>query len=181
MNPGGKPVVGEQAEAVARAVLDLETLMSLDANQWKLHWFHGKGLQSLGKPGDSYDSFKKAYDLEPNVEAVPRELAGVCLELGKFDEAVSVAGHAASIAPDKAETLGNWALAQLMAGQVPEAKASNTAALQKEPEDRINLLVRRVIDEVASGARPQPTTLGELTKAAQPKKPELKKPFWKFW
>jgi hypothetical protein len=108
-------------------------------------------------------------------------LGSVCLELGKFEEAVSVAQHAASLPPNSPATIGNLALAQLMAWQMSESKATNTRALKLDPGDQVYNLVRRVIDEVAAGTRSQPKTLRELTRAAQPNKHQAKKPFWKFW
>jgi tetratricopeptide (TPR) repeat protein len=118
--------------------------------------------------------------LEQGVEAVSRELAGVCLEFGKFDKAVLVAERTATIAPDNAESIGNLALAQLLAGKLVEATASSAKALQLDPKDRINLRVRCILDEIVAGTRPQPKTLRDLSAAASsPKKAQ--KPFWKFW
>lgn len=176
VDPGGKPVSGPVAHSVSKAVSDLEQLLSLDPNRWNVLWFHGKGLVALGRLAEAYDSFHRAFELEQSAEAVPRELAGVCLELGKFEEAVAVAERAAAISPADPATLGNLALAQLMAGQLPEARASNSKALSIDPGDRINLLVRSVIDEVTSGTRAQPKALGDLTKPTKSKKPS-----WKFW
>jgi tetratricopeptide (TPR) repeat protein len=180
VNPGQMPLVGNAADAVAGAVSDLEGLLSLDVSKWNVHWFCGKGLMSLGKHSEAFDAFSRAYQLEQGVEAVSRELAGVCLELGKFDEAVVIAERAATIAPDNAETIGNLALAQLLAGKLLEATASSAKALELDPKDRINLRVRRILDEIVAGTRPQPKTLRDLsTAASSPKTPQ--KPFWKFW
>lgn len=182
-NPGEPPVSGETASAVSTAVAGLEQLLTLDPNRWDIIWLHGKGLMALGKLSEAYGSFRRAFDLEQTIEAVPRELAGVCLELGKFEEAVTVAQQAVALAPSNPATLGNLALAQLLAQQLLAAKASNSKALELDPNDHINLLVQRVIDEVRSGARPQPMALRDLTKpaTANTRLNEPKKPFWKFW
>jgi tetratricopeptide (TPR) repeat protein len=176
VDPGGSPVSGPVADSVSKAVSDLEQLLSLDPKSWNVLWFHGKGLVALGRPAEAYESFHRAFELEQGVEAVPRELAGVCLELGKFEEAVAVAERAAAISPADPATLGNLALAQLMAGQIANAKVSSSKALSIGPGDRINLFVRSVIDEVSSGKRGQPKALGDLTKPTK-----AKRPFWKFW
>lgn len=176
VDPGGNPVSGAAADSVSKAVTDLEQLLSLDPKRWNVLWFHGKGLVALGRPAEAYESFHRAFELEQGAEVIPRELAGVCLELGKFDEAVVVAERAAAISPADPATLGNLALAQLMAGQLALAKVSNSKALSIDPSDRINLFVRSVIDEVSSGIRTQPRALADLTKPAK-----SKKPFWKLW
>ena len=185
VDPGGSPLSGPVADSVSKAVLDLEQLLSLDATRWNVLWFHGKGLVALGRTAEAYESFRKAFELEQGVEAVLRELAGVCLELAKFDEAVAVAERAAELSPADPATLGNLALAQLMAGQVTNAKVSSSKALSIDPDDRINRLVGSVIDEVSSGTRDQPKTLGDLTKPTKAKNAKnaknAKKPFWMFW
>lgn len=176
VNPGGRPATGETAESVSKAVAELGHLLSLDPTRWNVLWLHGKGLMALGRLEEAYESLHKAYDSERNVEAVPRELAGICLELGKFEEAVAVAEQATLLSPEDAGSLGNLAIAQLLAGKVLEAKRSSASALEVDPDDKINLQMRRLILEVANGDRPQPQSLRELTQPAA-----RKKPFWKFW
>ena len=176
VDPGGKSVSGESYDAVSKAASELEQVLSLEPARWNVLWFHGKAMLALGKTDEAYRSFSKAREAEPNVEAIYRELAGVCLELRKFDEGVAAAERAVALNPQDAGLVGNLALAQFLAGRLSDAKRSSARALEIDAGDKINLHVRKLIDEVASGRRPQPESLADLRKPAKPKKPS-----WKFW
>jgi Flp pilus assembly protein TadD len=104
-----------------------------------------------------------------------RELAGVCLALGKFAEAVRVAERAVVLHPDNYELLGNLAVAHLLSGNVGAAQKSVRAGLELEWRDATNVYLRQVIQDVASGRRPPPKSMSELET-----KPQRKK-FWQFW
>lgn len=187
---GMKPLQGEVANQVAKAVEQLEEVIKDSPDAWGAHWHHGKGLLALGDNPRAYTSLERAYELEPNVEAVPRELAGVALELGKFDVAVSVSQHAVTLQPDSSQSIGNHAIALLLAKRVPEAKKAIAAAMNLEPNDNINKLIGQVIAEVDDGSRPQPESMADLqTHAKQARKsapnsgasPASKQAWWKFW
>ena len=49
---------------------------------------------------------------------IVRELAGTCLELGKFDDGVELTERAVALHPDNHELLANLALAHLLTGRV---------------------------------------------------------------
>jgi tetratricopeptide (TPR) repeat protein len=174
---GERPLTGKAANEVATAVEMLEKVTAAAPDFWNAHWFLGKGQLALGNLERAYRSFRRAFDLERNVETVPRELAGVCLELRRFNEAISVAEQAVAIAPKNAGLIGNLALAYLLAGRIQEAQKSISAAIKIDQEDTINKHLRQVITEVAEGRRPQPESLASLT--AIPARP--KKKFWEFW
>lgn len=174
---GEQPLEGNAAKAVAAAVEMLDTALAEAPDWWQALWFHGKGHLSLGDYDKTYQSLRKAFDLEKSVEAIPRELAGVCLELRKFDEAVSVAEQAVSLMPDNPELLGNLALAYLLAKNIQKAHKAIEAAIKLDPKDSINVFLRQAILDVADGTRPQPNSMAELSKKSKPKK----RPFWKFW
>jgi tetratricopeptide (TPR) repeat protein len=174
---GEKPVSGQEAETVAGAVQMLEEVIAQVPDWWNALWYHGKGQIALGNYELAYQSLRRAYELEKNVEAVPRELAGVCLELGKFDEAVSVAEQATALDPDNVGLIGNLALAYLLAGRIGEAKKSIASAIKIEQNDKINNYLDQIIAEVADGRRPQPKSLADLS--STPAKP--KRRFWEFW
>jgi tetratricopeptide (TPR) repeat protein len=174
---GEKPVDGKVAEEVTRAVEMLEKVMVATPDSWNVHWYHGKGQMALGKIELAYRSFQRAYELEQTVEVVPRELAGVCLELGKFDEAVKVAEKAVALDPGNAGLLGNLALSYLLAGRVAEAQKSIAAAIKISQGDKINNYLAQIIREVADGERPRPQSLAALS--SPPAKP--KKKCWEFW
>ena len=144
---------------------------------WNAHWFHGKGQLALGNHELAHQAFRRAYEREKGVEMIPRELAGVCLELRRFDEAVMIAEQAVVLDPDNAELLGNLALAYLMAGRYQEARKAMDAALKIDPSDSINQTIARILLEIAEGRRAAPRSLAELSKPAKPKK----RRFPRFW
>lgn len=178
INPGGAPLTEDIADQVRQAVKDLEGILKDVPESWRVHWCIGKGRQSLGDTEGSYQAFKRAWELEQENEAVPRELAGACLELGKTQEAVEIGQKAAALHPDDPESLGNLACAYLFAAMLPQAEKTVNAALKLAPEDSINLHIQQTIRDVQSGAIPQPSKLSDLTSVKK------KASFWdklKFW
>jgi tetratricopeptide (TPR) repeat protein len=95
-------------------------------------------------------------------EPVVRELAGLCLEMGLAEEAVTAAERAVSLKPDSHELLGNLACSYLIAGQTPEATRTINAALKLRPEDEVNKRIRFKIEAASSGRRPQPRCLSDM-------------------
>jgi tetratricopeptide (TPR) repeat protein len=174
---GDPPLNGEAAKDVAEAVEMLEKVIDEVPDRWNVHTYYGKGLLALGKNEQAYNSFRRAYELEKGVELITRELAGVCLELMKYDEAVEISEKSAALSPDKADILGNLSLAYLMAGRIDAAMTTISATLKIDERDKINQYLYRVISEVSDGKRDQPKTLDDLSKPIKTKK----KPFWKLW
>lgn len=160
---GEKPVTGKDAETVAGAVEMLDKVIAEAPDFWKAHLCHGKGQIALGNHELAYQSLRRAYDLEKGIESIPRELAGVCLQLGKFDEAVGVAEQAVTLEPDDAGLIGNLALAYLLAGRIAEAKKSIAAAIEIDRSDKINEYLGQLITEVADGKRSQPNSMADLS------------------
>ena len=170
INPGEPTLEGESAEKVRQAVEQMDRVLEEEPDWWNALWFHGKGHASIGNNEHAYQSFQKAFALEKTVEAIPRELGGVCLELGKFDEAVSVAEHAVGLETDNPESLGNLAISYLMAQRYDAARKAIDAALKLSPDDKINQTIARILTEIEEGRRDTPKSLGDLSKPARPKK-----------
>jgi Flp pilus assembly protein TadD len=146
---------------------------------WNAQWFFGKSQMALGNYDEAYEAFRRAYRIEKNVEPILRELAGACLELRRFDEAVEVAQATVVLDPGNAELLGNLAVAFLLAGQLVPARKAIDAATKIDPNDRINLTISRVLREIEIGRREQPQSLRDLTSPAPPKRWSMFKRFWK--
>jgi Flp pilus assembly protein TadD len=161
---------------VVEAIESLEKVIAESPDWWSPHWYLGKGQLALGKYTLTHQAFRRAYELEQEEEVVPRALAGICLELGKFDEAVTVAEQAVVLAPDNVGLIGNLAVAYLLAGRVREASKSIAAAVKLDSDDKINRHLHQLIAEVTDGGRPQPTSLASLSAPAKPKKR-----LWQFW
>lgn len=122
----------------------------------------GKGWQALGNEQAAYEAMNKSFEHCEDNESVPREFAGLCLQMGRAYEAVKIGERAASLRPDNHETLGNLACAYLVSGHFVEAKKTIDAALKLNPSDSINRNLARILDDVTTGRRPQPQNLIEL-------------------
>lgn len=160
--PGESPLSGPEAEAVQKAIASLDEVIAEMPDAWNVHWYRGKGLAALGDQEQAYQAFRRAFELEPDEAAIPRELAGACLLLGHYEEAISAAERAVTLIPEDAGLLGNLALAYLLAGRTQEATKTITAAVERDSADVINAHLQQLIAEVASGTRPQPNSLDEL-------------------
>lgn len=180
---GEAPLTGELADQIQESIGVLEEILKEVPDSWRTLWVHGKGKIALGEYEAAYQSLKKAFDLESEEESVPRELAGVCLELGKFDEAVSVAERAVVLIPDSSAALGNLAISYLLAKRLPEAAKTVEAASKIDPEDQINHRIGKMIHEVATGLREQPNSMAELknSPSSGSNKAAKKNPLWQFW
>lgn len=174
----GEPnLTGNAALEVSKATEMLQSVVAEKPDWWNAQWFYGKGLFALGKHELAYQAFRRAYALENQVEAILRELVGVCLELGRFDEAVKVAEQAVKLAPDNSHLIGNLALAYLMAGRIEQARKSIDAAIRIAPGDSINQLISQILLEILQGTRAVPKSLADLNKPAKSKWTRLLE-FW---
>lgn len=177
----GQPKLkGDAMTAVEDAVQSLKTVVEERPDWWNAHWFLGKGQVALGRHELAYASFHAAYAIEKGVEAIPKELGGVCLALGRFEEAVEVGERCLALNPDSHELLGNLAVSYLLAGRVDEAAKALEYARKINDKDQINKRLGTIASQIISGEREQPQSLAELMKPATTQ-PTKRKPFWKFW
>ena len=178
---GQSPVEGQNAEQVANAVEMLDKVIAKVTSDWRVYWLQGKGYVALGNLPSAYASFQHAFDLEKQEEVIPREFAGVCLELGKFDQAVELAERGVALQPDSHELLGNLAVSHLLAGHIEAAQKTIAAAMKIKATDLTNCIIGTVIAEVAAGKRPVPKSTAELQATLRPMPISKPKPFWQFW
>lgn len=176
----GEPALtGAAAQEVSEAAGILEKVIAEVPNWWNAQWFYGKSQLALGNYEAAYTAFRRAYEMEQNVEAVFRELAGVCLELQKFEEAVTIAERGVALEPRNAELIGNLAIALLMAGRLGPARKAIDAATKLAPDDQINQTIARILSELEEGRRDQPASLRDLSKPARPAKARAFKLPWR--
>ena len=178
--PGQTPVTGEDADDVNSAVADLEKLIADYPDFAQAMFFCGKGYIALGQYGAAYRHFVKGNQLDPEVEGYARELGGVCLELGKFDEAVVIGEKAAALKPDDCETLGNLSIIYLMAQRIDAARKAIQSALKIDPDDKVNQNLYALIESVANGQRDQPMSMKDI-RGGNKDQPDSQKRFWEFW
>jgi tetratricopeptide (TPR) repeat protein len=173
--PGQPPLTGKPASDVQDALEILQKCVAERPDEWRLHWFLGKGRAFLGDPPAAYESFRRAYDLACDEEPISRELAGICLELGKAEEAVGYAERSATVHPDNHEVIANLALTHLMAGNPTAAAKSIQAALKLAPNDDANRAIAGLINDVIGGRRLAPAKLSDVYGSPRPKR------WWQFW
>ena len=149
----------------------LQILSERRADSWTVHWLLGKAWHAIDDSPRAYSSLIRAYELERENQVVTRELAGVCLELGKTTEAVSAAERAVAGDPENGELLTNLALAYLLDERLSEAERTIAAAFKHAEDDPVAEGVKQLLCEVQSGTRPQPKTLSDL--ATPPSRPSL--------
>jgi Flp pilus assembly protein TadD len=147
---------------IARGIALLDAVIAYNTNNWAAWWTIGKGYQALGEAEKSCDAFGKAYSLQRENADVAREYAAECLNLGRATEAVSVAEHAVNLSPNNAGLYANLALAYTISGRIADAQSTIGKSLQLDPNDKISLALRSVIQEIADGKRKQPRTMREL-------------------
>lgn len=152
-------------EAVRAGIRDLDAVTTYNPENWPAFWIKGKGYQVLGDHASANAEFKASFALQPENPDVAREYAASCLELGLGAEAVRVAEHSVELAPADAGLRANLALALLIAGRNAEAATTLDEALRMAPDDPISRSLQRILDEVVSGRRPQPTRMSDLTGA----------------
>ena len=121
-----------------------------------------KAFQALREPQPACDAFKRAFEIQGSNPDVAREYMFACLELGRAEEGVLAADRAVSLSPSDAGLHANLALAYLLAGRHSAARTSIGEALRLDPSDKISQNVRKVIQEVIDGKRPQPKKIGDI-------------------
>lgn len=172
--PGG-PVAALENEADFRRIIQmLQILSERRADSWTVHWLLGKAWHAMGDSPRAYSSLRRAFELEETNQAVTRELAGVCLEIGKTADAVAIAERAVAQEPENAELLTNLALSYLLDRRHDEATKAIDAAIQHAPDDAIARSVQGTINAVMGGDFPQPQRLADLP-SVTPKPPPS---FW---
>jgi tetratricopeptide (TPR) repeat protein len=173
VSAGQPKLSGSAATEVSEAASMLEKVLAELPDWWNAQWFYGKSQVALGNYETAYTAFKHAYQHEKNVEAILRELSGVCLELKKFEEAVTVAEAALTLDPGNAELLGNLAVAFTLADRREHARKAIDAAAKLDPEDQVNNTISRILTEIEEGKREVPRSLHDLSKPATKKKKGL--------
>jgi hypothetical protein len=169
-----RPLARKATLTQVRAALnELDSLASVFPNWWPVFYFIGRGRRAIGELERAYQAFHRAFELDEQKEEILVNLGGICLELGKPDEAVQVAQKAASMLPDNPQTLGNLACAYLIAGKIPEAAATIKAAHKLSAETPVCQQLdglKKLIEEVVAGRRDQPECLRDLWKPPRPSK-----------
>jgi len=104
----------------------------------------------------AYDDFQRAYALEKVNPNVGRELVGICIALGRGEEAVRVSREVLARNSTDAAMISNYALALLIAGNVSEAQAVVENSLRLDPSDELTRGLAKFIASVRTGQAARP-------------------------
>jgi len=151
-----------RTEELLAGIACLDRALELAPTNWAAFWLRGKAYQALGHHARSADSFRSAYRLRPQNPDVGRELALEQMELGEFQDALSVGEKLVLAFPNDAGLKANLALSLLLAGRLQRARNTINDAIRLDPNDAISRELKRRIDEVANGSRSQPHSLKEF-------------------
>jgi tetratricopeptide (TPR) repeat protein len=158
-----KSTKSDEARAdIIRGIDLLNAVVVYNKDNWAAWWTIGKGYQALDEADKACDAFGKSYAIQRQNPDVAREYMVECLNLGRAKEAVPVAEHAISLSPNNAGLNANLALAYTIAGQLADAQSAINKSLQIDPSDKISQNLRRIIQEIIDGKRPQPHNMRDL-------------------
>jgi len=104
----------------------------------------------------AYDDFHRAYALEKANPNVARELVGICMALGKGEEAVQLSREILEREPADPGLIANYALALLIAGNVQDSEAAVESSLKLDPDDQITHYLASLIASVRTGRTARP-------------------------
>jgi tetratricopeptide (TPR) repeat protein len=147
---------------VQEAIRCFQAVVVFHTSNWNAYWIMGKSYQVLKDHRGAYQSFKSAYAICKTNANVAREFADSCLELGYGLEAVTLAMAAVETNPDDAGLHANLALAYLIAGENSYAQRAIEYALKMQPDDKISMRLKKAINDVVAGQRPQPQKMSDL-------------------
>jgi len=161
------PFIGDRPppmdpERFGRGLALLEYVVRLNPINWAAMWVLGRGYRRANSLMRSADFFARAYALAPDELANAVEYQYACMTLGRIDEAVRLGRQQVALAGGSADAHSNLAAALLLQGDLDAATAEVTAATALAPQDEVINNVRRAIDDVREGRRPQPTSLRDF-------------------
>lgn len=152
---------------LAKGIGNLNAVVQINPNNWAAYWIMGKGYQAQGLSSEACDAFASAYSMQKENADVAREYMFECLNVGRTKEAVQLSRAALALRPQDPGLKANLALCLLVDAQLDEGKRMAEEALQTDPSDDITRTVKRIIEEVQSGKRPQPTKYSDLKDVEQ--------------
>lgn len=158
-----RPILDEAGRSrVERGVEYMLRHQHANPASWQALWAAAMGRKTLAGCSAALELFGRAHALNPGQPDVAREYCLALLDTGDFDRGVQVAEAALAATPADAGLVSNLALAQLLANQLPAARATAERAVAMDPRDPVNRRVLELISAVVRGSRPRPRSLAEL-------------------
>lgn len=147
---------------VERGITLLEFVTEANPENWSAFWGIGKGYQALGNSDAACDFFGKAFARQKENPDVAREYMFECLNLGRHEDGISAAKHAVSLNARDPGLLANLALAHFINANLESAMTAVNESLELAPRDPITRNLRKAIESVQAGKKPQPHRLTDL-------------------
>src|SRR5215472_3009604 len=123
-------------------------VIEFNPSNWAALWGVGIANKCVRDLAAAYTAFQMAYALEKENANVGRELSGICMALGKGEEAVRISREVVNRNPQNAGLISNHALALLIEGNIQEAEIAVESALRLEPEDQTTRSLAKFIAAV---------------------------------
>ncbi|MCA8991775.1 MAG: hypothetical protein KDA88_07340 [Planctomycetaceae bacterium] len=180
-DPGRPARFGEEAAKIRVAIENLQSLAAKHPDVAKIAFALGMAWFAIGEDEKAQRQLTRAVELEPENTIMLKELASVCLTRTDLPSALAFATKAVTVEPDDIQLLGNLAVIQLLSGNEVEARTIIKHAIHLQPDDMVNGNIQAIIESVASGTRPRPTTLEEMMSPRRPKPSPPPEPKPKSW
>ena len=103
-----------QTKKLKDAIALYDEVLLIVPDHWVSMFFKGKAYQALGDHPSAYNSFKLAFRQDVQNKDVLNEYAVEAMELGYFEEALSVLETGQTIYRSDIGVMGNYALALIM-------------------------------------------------------------------
>jgi tetratricopeptide (TPR) repeat protein len=150
------PLGGPARKQLRRGCEMLSRVLQSNPGNWAALWFLGIAHKCLRELEHAYNDFHRAYALEKANPGVGRELVGICIALGRGEEAVHISHEVLEKTPTDGGLISNYALALLIAGNVAEAAAAVEGSLKLDPDDQITQGLAKLIASVRTGQATRP-------------------------
>lgn len=150
------PLGSSARKQLQRGCEMLWRVLQFNPGNWTALWFLGIAHKCLRELEPAYSDFHRAYALDKANPNVGRELVGICIALGRGEEAVHISREVLEKEPTNAGLISNYALALLIAGNVAEAEAAVESSLRLEPGDQITQGLAKLIASVRTGRAARP-------------------------
>lgn len=134
----------------------LKAVTNYNPKNWGAFFFLGKAYQAIEDHKSANHSFESAYLIQSMNPDVLREYALSFVELGDGLRAIDITKNAIQLSPNDAGLQANLALAYLIANKNQDALRAVNKALEMKPGDQVSCAVKKLVDDVLVGKKPQP-------------------------
>lgn len=167
--PGRPPVNDVHQAVLSEAIEKLQSLAARDPNVASVYLGLGLAWFAKGHHDRATQAYQRGAELEPENTVILKEWSSVHLSDHEFDSALKICQRAVAVTPDAIDLLGNFAVTQLLCGQIENAQKTIGRAIQLDATDQVNRVVQSIVDDVTTGRRECPRTLQAMMQKPKPK------------